>query len=90
MSSQKYQLTKIQNSSQVADETIVVNFQNGYYYGLNEVGTFIWEQLKENPLSIAELKEKVLETFEIDETTCENDVQAILKDLIHEKLVETA
>lgn len=84
-----YQLTQNQISSELAGETVILNHAAGMYYGLNEVGTFVWELLKQSPLSFEDLKEQVMANFEVDEQTCINDLQQLLNDLIHEKLVET-
>ncbi|WP_020599408.1 PqqD family protein [Spirosoma panaciterrae] len=84
-----YRLTQNQISSELAGETVILNHAAGMYYGLNEVGTFVWELLKQSPMSFEELKEQVMTNFEVDESTCTDDLQQLLNDLVHEKLVET-
>ena len=84
-----YRLTQNQISSELAGETVILNHAAGMYYGLNEVGTFAWDLLKQSPMSFDDLKEHVMANFEVDEQTCTNDLQQLLNDLAHEKLVET-
>ncbi|WP_080059332.1 PqqD family protein [Spirosoma aerolatum] len=84
-----YRLTQNQISSELAGETVILNHAAGMYYGLNEVGTFVWELLKQKPMAFDDLKEQVMANFEVDEQTCINDLQQLLNDLAHEKLVET-
>lgn len=84
----KYNLSPNQVSSNIANETVILNHKDGIYYSLNEVGTFIWELLKEKPYSVEEIVTAILEEFEIDVETAKTDVQGILTDLLHEKLLE--
>ncbi len=86
--SQTFKLTQYQVSSSLDNETIILNHDAGVYYGLDEVGTLIWEKLLQKPATVEELKKAVLAEFEIDEATCETDLKTLLKELMDEKLVE--
>ncbi|RDB06637.1 PqqD family protein [Runella aurantiaca] len=86
---QTFKLSPRQVSSSLDNETIILNHDAGIYYDLNEVGTFIWEQLQQKPSTLAELKNAILEEFEVEEATCENDIKMLLTQLMDEKLVET-
>lgn len=83
-----YQLTQNQISSQLAGETVILNHAAGSYYSLDEVGTLVWEQLRQAPASFETLKDYILANFEVDEQTCTKDLHDLLAELIHEKLVE--
>jgi hypothetical protein len=85
----KYQLTQDQVSSKVAGETVILNHSKGAYYGLNEVGVLVWEELEKGPQTIESLCEVITQAYEVDNETCRTDVTALLKDLVSEKLVET-
>ncbi|WP_428657892.1 PqqD family protein [Runella sp.] len=85
---QVFKLSNNQVSSSLDNETIILNHDAGVYYGLDEVGTLVWEQLQQKPTTVEDLKKIVLEEFEIDEETCENDIKTLLKELMNEKLVE--
>lgn len=87
---QKFKLSSNQVSSSLDSETIILNHSAGVYYGLDEVGTLVWEQLQQNPATVEELTKAILEEFDIDEATCENDIKVLLKELMDEKLVEPA
>jgi Coenzyme PQQ synthesis protein D (PqqD) len=86
---QSFVLSNQQVSSQLSDETVVLNHQAGIYYGLNEVGTVVWARLQQKAATFAQLKALILEQFDTDEPTCEADLETLLKELLHEKLVET-
>jgi len=47
-------------STTIDGETVILHRDVGKYYGLNEVGTFVWELLQE-PRSIEELCQEVVE-----------------------------
>jgi hypothetical protein len=85
---QKYKLTNRQMSSSLGDEVVILNHKDGVYYGLEEVGMLVWEQLQATPQTIDELVEKVCERYEIEPSICQTDIQNLLADLIKEKLVE--
>lgn len=84
----KYKLTSQQIASKVGEEIVILNHNKGAYYGLDEVGALVWNNLEESPKSIQDLCEAVQASYEIDEVTCQEDIELLLKDLISEKLVE--
>lgn len=84
----KYQLTNKQMSSVMGNEVVILNHADGVYYGLEEVGAFVWEQIQAQPLSFDEIVEKVCENYEVEHDICKADVEKLLDDLIREKLVE--
>ncbi|WP_373513448.1 PqqD family protein [Persicitalea sp.] len=88
-SGKEYRLSSAQVSSNVADEVVILNHDKGVYYGLGEVGAAVWSALESGPKTFDELCTLVTEEYEVDSTTCEADVSALLDELVREKLVET-
>lgn len=84
----KYQLTSQQIASKVAEEVVILNYNKGAYYGLDEVGALVWSKLEEGPQTIDALCESVSTEYDIDISTCKGDIDALLNELIAEKLVE--
>ncbi|MCM1981264.1 PqqD family protein [Lyngbya confervoides] len=76
-----------QVSSELAGESVILNLQTGLYYGLNEVGAYIWQAIQ-SPKTIAEICQAVMQEYDISTADCEADVQDLLKDLLAAKLVE--
>jgi Coenzyme PQQ synthesis protein D (PqqD) len=76
-----------QVSSDLAGESVILNLKSGTYYGLNELGSVIWEFIQE-PKTVADICESILQEYEVDAETCESSVQALLSDLINAQLVE--
>ncbi len=84
-----FKLSPTQVASKVADEVVVLNHDEGVYYGLSEVGATVWGALEDGPKSFDALCDLVESEYEVDRATCEADLSALLADLLHEKLVET-
>lgn len=74
-------------SSTLDDEAVLLHVTSGKYFGLNEVGQFIWQRLG-TPVSVAELCGAVLEEYAIDGERCEKDVVSLLSILAEKGLVE--
>jgi hypothetical protein len=85
----KYRLTNYQSSSKIGDETIILNHQEGVYFGLEEVGTFVWAKLQTAPHSLDELIDAICAEYETDPSEAKADLEGLLADLMKEKLVET-
>jgi len=73
-------------SQEVSGETVLLDLQSEFYFGLDKTGTRIWELLQSG-LSIEELIGKMLDEFEVDRETLEADVNALLGRLLDAGLV---
>lgn len=86
----RIQVRKSQSSSVLGTETIVLDYELGNYYELNEMGSFIWSLLQVSEgISLTEIKECMLAEFEVAESVCEEELMSFLGNLVHEKLIET-
>lgn len=74
-------------SAELDGETVVLSFDDGIYYSMNEVGARIWN-LVQTPTSVAHLVKTLLEEFEIGRERCEADLAALLAELQRLDLVE--
>ncbi len=74
-------------SSQLGDESVILDHHNGLYFGLEGVGSFVWEKIQEKEMTVAEIKAAVAEEFEADEATIETDINALLIQLKEEQLI---
>lgn len=72
--------------SPIGEEIVMMSIQNGEYYGSNQVGNRIWELL-EKPHTPTELCAQLLEEYEIDEATCNNETLEFLEHLYENKLI---
>lgn len=73
-------------TTEVDGELLAMSIENGACYGLNSIGSRIW-QLVEQPRTIDNLCAQLVEEFEVDAETCRTEVLALLADLRTEKLI---
>ena len=73
----------------VDGELIGMSVEQGACYGLNGVGTRIWELLAE-PCSLAGLCEQLTSEYEVDADTCLREVLDLVEELRAEGLVNVS
>jgi hypothetical protein len=81
--------TRDQVSAELEGEAVILNLADGVYYGLDGVGAFVWELLRE-PRTPAELSARITAEFAVDAGTAEHDLHALLRDLGERGLVQPA
>lgn len=64
----------------VAGEVVILHLDDGVYYGLNAVGTRIW-QLVQEPRALRALVDAIVDEFDVDRQRCESDVAALVQEL---------
>ncbi|WP_460028163.1 PqqD family protein [Methyloparacoccus murrellii] len=71
----------------VGEETVLLNLDTGFYYGLNPVGSHFWELLvaTKNPASVlASMREE----YEVEGEVLERDLANLIRELAEKKLIE--
>ncbi len=68
-------------------EKIVLHLKNGLYFGLNEVGAKIWN-LIQKPRKVSEIRDIILENFEVDPDRCVRELFDILQKMLASGLIE--
>lgn len=69
-------------------EVVMMQMDQGFYYGLEDVGKTIWESL-DKPRSVNDLCEVVLQSYaDAEREVVEPDVFAFLGELLEEELIE--
>ena len=79
--------TDSQVSCALNEETVILHFNKGAYFGLNEVGTAIWQQLQK-PQSVGAIRDAIVAEYEVEQAQCESDVLCLLSKLHDEGLIE--
>jgi len=79
--------TKDQVSSDLGGETVLLSMQSAMYYGLDEVGTRIWELLGQ-PIRVSDICDAIEREYDVERERCEADVLALLRDLAAKGLIE--
>lgn len=76
-----------QVSSNLPGEAVVLHLGSGTYFGLKEVGATIWTLLQE-PRPISEIRDRILEEYDVGQAQCERDILALLQELVAQGLVD--
>jgi len=71
----------------VAEEVVVLNLASGVYYGLNPVGARVWSLIQQ-PRTFAELRDQLLQEYEVESASLEADLRALLTELADQRLIE--
>ena len=73
-------------ASAVGNETVILQLKNGAYFGLDAVGTRIWELLKEG-CSPAAICARMGDEFDVAPEVLEADVRRLLAELEGNEIV---
>jgi hypothetical protein len=76
-----------QVSSDFGEEVAILDFKAGVYYGLDDVGARVW-QLVQEPNEVREIRNALVEEYEVEPDRCERDLIALLRKLVGEELIE--
>jgi hypothetical protein len=67
-------------ASDIDDEKVMMSVEKGQYYGLDPIGSRVWELIEE-PVKVSELINTLFQKYDVDRETCERDVLAFLEEL---------
>lgn len=79
--------SKEQVSCDLNGESVILSFKSGSYYGLNSVGSFIWNLIQE-PRTLDQVKDAIMAHYEVEPDECERDLSELLHELSDNELVE--
>ena len=74
-------------NTEIDDQTVMMDIEQGSYFGLNTTATRIWAMLSE-PTVIGDLCGRLTDEFEVPREQCEQQVVAFLEDLLDRGLVQ--
>lgn len=66
----------------------MLNLETDRYYGLDAIGSRIWELLA-HPTTAGEICVRLGSEYEVDADTCWRDVSVLLQELLDARLVHT-
>ncbi|MFM7190360.1 MAG: PqqD family peptide modification chaperone [Microcystaceae cyanobacterium] len=69
-----------------ARETVMMDVDQGLYFGLEHVAKVIWDYL-ETPRTVADLSTYLSTTYEVDDQTLAIDLQAFLTEMTQHQLI---
>lgn len=74
-------------TSSVGEETVMLDVEKGFYYGLDPVATRIWDLLA-TPMRVADLCAQLVVEFEVTPEACRTDLAAFLESLRENGLID--
>jgi hypothetical protein len=79
--------SKDQLTCDLSGEAAILHLGSGKYYGLDAVGARVWG-LVQQPRSVREVCEVILEEYKVEADRCEHDVLQLLDTLAGAGLIE--
>src|SRR5258708_4589340 len=78
---------KEQVSCELEGEAAILSLANGIYYGLDLIGAHVWTLLQ-RPRRVDEIRDAVLQEYEVEPERCQSDLLTLLERLRAEGLIE--
>jgi hypothetical protein len=75
-------------SQEVNGETVILDLKSESYFGLDEVGTRIWQLLQERG-DVQKTFDTMLEEFDVDTDTLASDMKNLIDDLTEKGLISS-
>jgi hypothetical protein len=76
-----------QLSANLDDEVVILHVNAGAYYGLDQVGVFVWNLIQE-PRRVSDIRDAICEEYEVKLERCEHDLLTLLEELAAYQLIE--
>jgi hypothetical protein len=76
-----------QASSDLDGSVVLLNYQNGTYYTLDNVAARIWNLMQE-PRKVSDICDTVVKEYEVERQRCEQDVMRLLDQAARAGLIE--
>ena len=75
--------------NRVGTETVILHLGNSSFYGLDPVGTIIWEMLKSGS-PVPDIRDALVARFSVEPARIEDDMRTFLADLLAQDIVVAA
>jgi hypothetical protein len=72
---------------EIQGEAVLLHLDSGEYFGLDDVGTRVWQLIVEKG-DLAAVEATMLEEFDVDPSRLSHDLQQMIKELVAKRLVE--
>ncbi|MBV7333090.1 PqqD family protein [Chloroflexi bacterium TSY] len=73
-------------ASELDGEVILLDVQSGNYYGLKNVGVFVWQMLK-NDASFDEMSDAIVAEYMVSQERCRADLTELLEDMLQRGII---
>lgn len=85
--SQKITFSQSVFAQEVDGEMVLLDMESENYFGLDEVGTAIWQAMQERE-SLQEVFEVLMEQYEVEAEVLQNDLSEFVEKLLESGLVK--
>lgn len=75
---------------EVGGEMVLLDLASGFYFGLDPVGSRVWQRISQGGASLGDLVEMIEAEFDAPRDVIEQDLQQLLNQLAEKQLVGTA
>ena len=76
-----------QVSSRLGDDAVILELEKGAYFGLEAVGSRIWELLAQ-PRMVSEIRDTIVGEFDVESDRCAADLLALLTQMADKGLIQ--
>ena len=76
-----------QVSCDIGSQMAILNLKSGIYYGLDSVGSRVWEMVQK-PRRLSEIETALLEEYDVQPEQLASDVRGLCKKLLKAELIE--
>ncbi len=73
--------------SKIDDETVMMDTDSGFYFGLNAVASVIWELLKEEH-TLEQLVDKLMMEYTVSREQCLRETTQLLQQMLEHKVID--
>ncbi len=73
-------------AAEMDGETVMMRIKSGMYYGLDDVGSRIWELITE-PRQVSQVIDSLIEEYDVERTQCQVSTLDFLNQLFEEGLI---
>ncbi len=82
----KVKLIKKIDVTDIAGDKVMIDFETGKYYMLKGTAVDVWDNIQ-SEITIAELLEKLMAIYDVDEATCLKGIEDFLTQLESSKFI---
>ena len=87
---QRFQVSDDVIAREVAGEMVLLDLASGLYFGLDPVGSRIWERMAAGPCSLAEVCDVIEAEFDAPRAQIEADIVALAQQFTDKRLITAA
>ncbi len=81
-----YKISSEVVTQEIAGETVVLDLNSESYFGLDKIGTRLWQLLQQQE-DLQGITEIMLNEYDVEEKQLQNDLQKLVSELVDEGLI---